>query len=173
MRGRWGIAGQPVVLSHRQHVTAAVRPERSQVDAIRIERLGPAECLPIGQIVDIQEPACRGHVFVVARIVHQHGADPHRLEAAHAQCLKHEIVFSGRSQHLVIGGTPLGANEPVAYRTKQIPSREGLQVIVGLQRLAGSEIVVVVVFDQPERSNQHEAMVIGARGCPYKRAEDL
>ena len=105
--------------------------------------------------------------------MHQHGAHPRRLEAAHAQCLEHEIVFRGRSQHLVIGGTPLGADEPVSCRTKQIPPREGLQVIVGLQRLAGPEIVVVVVLDQPERSNQHDAMVIGARGCPGKRAEDL
>ena len=84
LRGRWGIAGQPVVLAHRQHVTAAVLPERFQVDAIRIERLGSAECLTIGNIVDIQEPACRGHVFVVARIVHQRDAHPCRLEAAYA-----------------------------------------------------------------------------------------
>ena len=83
-------------------------------------------------------------------------------EAAHAQRLEREIVFRGRAQHLVVGGTGLGADEPVSCRTKQIPPRNRLQVIVGLQRLAGPEIVLVVVLDLPEHSNQHDAMVIAA-----------
>jgi hypothetical protein len=117
--------------------------------------------------------ACRGHVFVIARIVHQGDAHSRRLKAAYAECLEHEIIFRGCTEHLVIRSAPLGANEPVPLRTKQIPPRDGLQVIVGLQRLAGAEIVVVVVLDQPERGNQHDAMVIGAGRCPGKRAEDL
>ena len=105
--------------------------------------------------------------------MHQHRAERRRLETAHAQCLEHEIVFRGRSQHLVIGGSPLGADEPVACRAKQIPRDDGLQVILGLQRLAGPEIVVVVVLDMPEHREGHDAMVIGAEGCPGKRAGDL
>ena len=105
--------------------------------------------------------------------MHQHRTQRRRLEAAHAQCLERQIVFRGRSQHLVIGGGPLSADEPVAFRAKQIPRNDGLQVIIGLQRLAGPEIVVVVVLDMPERSEGHDAMVIGAGGCPGKRAGDL
>ena len=96
-----------------------------------------------------------------------------RVEAAHAQSLQHEIVFRGRSQHLVIGGTPLGTDEPVAFHTKQIPRHDCFQVIFGLQRLAGPEIVRVIVLDVPERSDGDDTMVIGAEGCSGKRARDL
>ena len=132
LRGGWGIAGQPVVLSQRQNVTAAVLPERARLHTVGIERLGPAERFAIGHVVEVQVPARGGHVFVVARVVHQHGAHPHGLEAPHAQCLEREVVFHGRSQHLVVGGTPLGADEPVSGRAKQIPPGDRFQVVVGL-----------------------------------------
>ena len=90
-----------------------------------------------------------------------------------AECLKRQIVFRGRSQDLVIGGGPLRADEPVAFRAKQIPRDDRLQVILGLQRLTGPEIVVVVVLDMPEHGEGHDAMVIGTGGCPGKHAGDL
>ena len=76
-----GLAGQPVD-PYGEDVTAAVLPERFQVDAIRIERHGAAERLAIRHVVDIEEPASRRHVFVVARTA---SASAHacRLEAAY------------------------------------------------------------------------------------------
>jgi hypothetical protein len=67
----------------------------------------------------------------------------------------------------------LGADEPVSFRPKQISCGYGLQVILGLQRLAGPEIILVIVLDLSERSDGHDAMVIGAKRCPCKRAGDL
>jgi hypothetical protein len=51
--------------------------------------------------------------------------------------------------------------------------RYGLQVVFSLQRLAGPEIILVIVLDVSKRRDGDDAMVIGAERCPCKRAGDL
>ena len=118
LRGRWGIAGRPgcyVAPRERDHCRATSQNARRSTRYASND-LGPAECLAIGpdcltfRIQPVDRP-----VFVVARIVHQHGAYRRQLEAAYSPASRAQIVFRGRAQHLVIGGIPLDADEPVSF----------------------------------------------------------
>ena len=152
-----------LVLPEREHVAATMRPEGPQVGAVGVEGCRPSERFAVGEVVQVQEPAAQWHVFVVARIVHHHCAERGGVEPLDAQRLEHEIVLRGVAEHLIVRRTALSADEPVPLQPIEIPAQHSLQVIVGLERLPGAEIVLVVVLDQPEGREPDDAVVVGAK----------
>ena len=149
--GREGPGGRVlrplVALAHSEHMAFAVAPEVPVVEPIDVEVVAAFDALPVGDAVEIEDPALLRRVLEVAGVVVEDQADAARLEPGQSQKAEHVIVECRLSDDLVVRGQRLRADEPVVLHTVEVAPHERAEVIFGLQRNTRPEEVVVVVPD--------------------------
>src|SRR6185436_1560210 len=92
--------------------------------------------------------------------MHRGDAERRGLEALDAERLEDEIIFRRRAHHLVVRRRALSTKEPVAGCAIQVSRDERAHVRVRLQRLAGAEIILVIILDVAEFGDRYDAMVV-------------
>jgi hypothetical protein len=140
-------------------------PVALEVEPEHIEVLRPAEQFPVGDVVQVHDPAFGRAVGVVARIVHRCGSDATGPEPREPQAGQNLVVERTLSDKVVVRIEALQPDEPVALNAIEAAGCNGVQIVLGLERNPGSGKVVVIVLDLSSANEGNQPMVVGTEGC--------
>ena len=124
---------------------------------------------PIGDVVEVQEPAFGRRIRPVAGVVQAYEADAARLEPGQTEKGDQVVVHRRLADDLVVRGQSLRADEPIVLDPVQIAGAEAADVILRPQRRTRAEEVVVVVLDHAADGKHVQPMVVGVEGGARER----
>jgi hypothetical protein len=152
-----------VALVSREHLAVPVLPESLKVQPVHIEIARTAEGLPVGDIVQVQQPTLPRGIVVIPRIVKHNRADAGGPESREPQDVQHLVVERRLTADEVVRIRRLRTEEPIAIGAIEVLAREDPQIIGGLERLARAEVVLVVVLDDAAAAENGDAVMVLAR----------